>query len=110
MRTSIRRSLIVALHVCVVLLVSVAQQPATAQQAEIPVIARVTVRDQTEADQIVRLGVDLLEARDGDDLFILTTQNEIDRVRALGFHITIDQEQTAQLQRAGHCQVKVKIG
>jgi hypothetical protein len=84
-----------------VLFIAGGSQPATAQQDLSPVIARITTRSQAETEQIVRLGLDLVEARDGDDLFILTTQAEIARLRAQGFVVTVDQEQTAQLQRAG---------
>jgi hypothetical protein len=77
------------------------QSPAVAQQSEPPVIARITTRGQGEVEQIVTLGLDLLEARDGDDLFILTTQPQIERLRELGFQVAVDQQQTAQLQRFG---------
>jgi hypothetical protein len=78
-----------------------AWQPATAQQPEPTVIGRITTRSQAETDQIVRLGLDLIEARDGDDLFVLTTQSKIDRLDTLGFVIHVDEAQTAQLRRAG---------
>ncbi len=102
MRTIPRRSFIATLHLLLaVLFIAAGWQPATAQQDLSPVIARITTHSQAETAQIARLGLDLLEARDGDDLFILTTQAEIARLRAQGFVVNIDQEQTAQLQRVG---------
>ncbi len=102
MRTSTRRSLVALAHVLLALcVVAIGVQPATAQQDDSAVIARLTTRSQAETEQIVRLGLDLLEARDGDDLFVLTTQAEIDRLRAQGLEINVDPEQTAQLQRVG---------
>ena len=97
------RPLVALFHILLVIvgLTAVGQQPTTAQQPEPTVIARITTRSQAETEQVVRLGLDLIEARDGDDLFVLTTQREIDRLGALGFVINIDEAQTAQLRRAG---------
>lgn len=97
----IGRSFIVLMYLLALVLGAAAWQPVIAQEPEPTVIARITTRSQAETDQIVRLGLDLIEARDGDDLFILTTQSEIDRVNALGFIIRVDEAQTAQLRRAG---------
>jgi carboxypeptidase T len=61
------------------------------------VIARVTISDRQELRQFVTLGVDLLEMREGDDLFILTTPAQVDELRAKGWTVNIDQKQTALL-------------
>lgn len=102
MRRLTRRSsiMVVPLLLALVLGGIIQQPPARAQQPEPSVIARITARDQADVDRIARLGLDLLEARDGNDLFVLTTQPEIDRLRAQGYTVNVDQAQTAQLQRA----------
>ncbi len=64
---------------------------------EQPVIARVTIKTQQELDRFVRLGLDLLEMREGDDLFILTTQAQIEWLREQGWTVTVDNKQTATL-------------
>ena len=103
MRFAPRQVLIAGLNLILLVLfvASAWQAPAAAQQSESPVIARITARSQQEAEQIARLGLDLLETRDGDDLFILTTEREVDRLRRLGFEVNVDPVQTAQLRRFG---------
>jgi len=63
----------------------------TSQQ---PVIARVTIKNRQDIEQFVTLGVDLLEMRQGDDLFILTTPEQVAELRAKGWAIAIDKTQT----------------
>jgi hypothetical protein len=71
-------------------------QVATPQQINNQtVIARVTIKNQAELAQFVRLGLDLLEMREGDDLFILTTPAHVVELRAKGWLVNIDQKQTA---------------
>jgi hypothetical protein len=77
------------------------------QAAEPPVVARVTITSEAELERFVSLGLDLLEMREGDDVFVLTTATGVDRLRADGWTIAIDatqtrtiQQQQPQLQRA----------
>ena len=64
-----------------------AQSPAQA-----PVVARVTITAPADLLRFMALGLDMLEMRDGNDLFVLTTSGEVDRLRADGWTIRIDQE------------------
>lgn len=47
------------------------------------------------------MGLDLLEECEGDELFVLTTPEEIERLRGHGWAIRIDEEQSSHLPRAG---------
>jgi hypothetical protein len=70
------------------------------QSSDQPVVARVTIKDDDRLLRFVSLGLDLLEMRAGDDLFILTTQEQIEQLRNDGWQIRVDDElttQTAQL-------------
>jgi carboxypeptidase T len=70
-----------------------AQQPAGEA-----VIARVTIASAEEMTRIIELGLDLLEHREGADLFILTTPEQVEELRARGFRISIDEPQTAVIR------------
>jgi carboxypeptidase T len=72
-----------------------------AQRADQPIIARVRIRGDKELARFVTLGLDLLEMRKGDDLFILTTTAEAERLAAEGWAVTIDDDQTALLREQG---------
>lgn len=71
------------------------------QRVDVPVIARVTIRDERELLKFITLGLDLLEMRKGDDLFILTTTAEAARLAGEGWAISLDAEQTALLREQG---------
>ena len=58
------------------------------------VVARVTLKNRQDVEQFVALGVDLLEMRQGDDLFILTTPEQVAELRAKGWAIAIDKTQS----------------
>ena len=60
-----------------------------------PVVARVTLGGPEDAGRFVRLGLDLLEMRQGNDLFILTSPAQVEELRADGWAIRIDEPQTA---------------
>ncbi|HKQ04900.1 MAG TPA: M14 family zinc carboxypeptidase [Blastocatellia bacterium] len=60
-----------------------------------PVVARVTLSNTNDRARFLQLGLDLLEMRRGDDLFILTTPAQINELRAKGWAIRTDSEQTA---------------
>src|ERR1044071_5375928 len=66
--------------------------PQTANQQT--VVARVTLKSRQDVEQFVALGVDLLEMRQGDDLFILTTPEQVAELRAKGWAIAIDKAQS----------------
>ena len=67
--------------------------------AQAPVVARVTITDPADLLRFMALGLDMLEMRDGNDLFVLTTSTDVDRLRADGWTIRIDPEQTSMLER-----------
>ena len=64
-----------------------------------PLIARVTIRTPADVARFASLGLDLLEAREGDDLFILTTQAEVDRLKADGWSVVVDPDHTQRLRQ-----------
>ena len=64
--------------------------PTAQPPGEPPVLARVTLASEAEVDRFVRLGLDLLETREGDDLFALTTRGEVERLRAAGWRIRVE--------------------
>ena len=66
-----------------------------------PVVARITTKSAAEVDRLARSGLDLLEMREGNDLFILTTPEEVERLRGEGWTVSLDEEQSANLPRAG---------
>src|SRR5215207_1387319 len=66
-----------------------------AARVDQPVIARVTLKSREELERFVRLGLDLLEMREGDDLFILTTEAQIEWLRQQGWTVSVDNRQTA---------------
>jgi hypothetical protein len=76
----------------------VAKVSGAAQRADQLVIARVRVNGEKELARLLTLGLDLLEMRKGDDLFILTTTAEAERLAAEGWTVTIDDTQTALLR------------
>ncbi|HEV2764875.1 MAG TPA: M14 family zinc carboxypeptidase, partial [Pyrinomonadaceae bacterium] len=118
MKREVRTSLLAAL--CVLTLASLLLQPfgrvAGAPQqrpsAAEHLIARVTVRDRQELERFARLGLDLLETRDGDDLFILTSEAEVARLRAEGWRVRVDERQTALVrsQRPELRQTRARTG
>ena len=52
-----------------------------------PLVARISAGTPEDVLRLVRLGLDLLETREGGDFFALTTPEEIDRLRAAGVEI-----------------------
>ncbi len=75
-----------------------AQKPQPQQAGEQAFVARVTVRSEAEMKRLVTLGLDLLEMREGDDLFVMTTPEEFDRLQRAGWQIKTDEAQTRQLR------------
>lgn len=73
------------------------------------IVARVHLSDENEVRRFVSLGLDLLEMREGNDLFILTDAKQLDELRAQGWQVTIDlrksllaSEQTAETFSGGY--------
>lgn len=64
-----------------------------------PLVARITTTGKEDVERLARLGLDLLEMREGDDLFIVTTPDEVDRLRADGWSVTVDETHTLNLLR-----------
>jgi hypothetical protein len=94
-----RSSISFAFILLAVFLAQPTAQVATPQQPyNPPVIARVTIKDRQELRQFITLGLDLLEMREGDDLFILTTTAEVEDLRTKGWVVSIDQKQTDLIQ------------
>ncbi len=94
MKIRTRRRL--SINLALILLALFLAQPVTPQQiASRIVIARVTMRNQQELERFVTLGLDLLEMRAGDDLFIITTPAQIEELRAKGWAISVDKKQSA---------------
>jgi hypothetical protein len=78
---------------------ALAQDITTAQEPSI--MARVTVRSDAEMDRVMRLGLDLMEYREGDDLIFLTTASQLFRMQMQGFDVRFDEELTARLPKDG---------
>lgn len=74
---------------------------ATAQQSAGTVIARVTISSAEELTRFLALGLDLLEMREGKDLFILSTLDQVESLRARGWAIAVDNKQTATISGQG---------
>lgn len=64
-----------------------------------PVVARVTITTRADLRRFVELGLDVLEVREGDDLFVVTTAAGVDRLRIDGWTIRIDADHSSTLQR-----------
>lgn len=59
------------------------------------VVARVSVRSREELERLAASGLDLLETREGDDLFVLTTDEGVRRLREQGWRVSVDERKTA---------------
>jgi carboxypeptidase T len=76
-----------------------ALRPTRAQQAnQQPLVARLTIQNREELQRLVNLGLDLLEMRDGDDYFFLTTAEQLDDLRKEGWQTKPDETQTTLLR------------
>jgi len=97
MKTETRYRLLL-FFVLAVIIISATQSPtplaAPQTTDEAPVVARVTLRDSQDAGRFVQLGLDLLEMRQGNDLFILTSTPQIEELRAKGWSVRVDRQQT----------------
>jgi carboxypeptidase T len=62
-----------------------------------PVVARVSLRNSAEVERFVKLGLDILEMREGNDLFILTSIEQLNDLRTKGWAASVDKTQTELL-------------
>jgi murein tripeptide amidase MpaA len=85
----------------IVISITQSAAPLAAPQAagETPVVARVTLTNAADVGRFVQLGLDVLEMREGDDLFILTTPAQIEELRTKGWAVRVDPRQTDLLSR-----------
>lgn len=95
-----RRSMYFVLCIAALVAIVAGAPAAAAPLRDAAIVAKITTRNRAEVEQIAALGLDLLEFRSNDDLFIITTPVEMERLRADGWQISIDDGQTALLQRA----------
>jgi hypothetical protein len=63
-------------------------------------VARVTITSTVDVRRFIALDLDLLEYREQDDYFILTTDTQLEQLRSAGWDIRVDTQQTARLRRA----------
>ncbi|WP_330272721.1 M14 family zinc carboxypeptidase [Lentzea sp. NBC_00516] len=78
----------VALFACLALLLSPAPAPAEGPQATY--VLRVPAPKGDSAQRLLRLGYDVLEQRDGDDLFVVGDPRTSQKLRADGFPSTVE--------------------
>ncbi len=65
-----------------------------------PVVARITAKTPAEVERVEKMGLDLLEECEGDELFILTTPEEVARLQGEGWTVALDEEQSRNLPHA----------
>ncbi|MCG8350874.1 MAG: hypothetical protein MI924_24135 [Chloroflexales bacterium] len=65
-----------------------------------PVVVRISNISPADAQRLIKQGVDLLEARDGPDLFALATSDQQTALREAGWDIHIEAHQTMLLQNS----------
>ena len=70
--------------------------------AERQVMARITVTTDLDMQRVARLGLDLMEYREGDELIFLTTRKQLDVLRNAGWNVRIDEQLTAELPISGN--------
>jgi murein tripeptide amidase MpaA len=63
------------------------------------VVARIRVESEAETRAVVRLGLDLMEYREGDELVFWTTEAQINQLREAGWRVRVDAEQTQEVRR-----------
>ena len=89
-------------YLSVLLLVAICMvtQAFAQTNAEEIFVARITVRSETETRAVMRLGLDLMEYRDKDDLIFWTNAEQLKELRREGFRVRVDARQTEELRRA----------
>ncbi len=89
LRTPVRLGLLMAALAVVAL--SSAASPVDANDEADLAIYRVTVEDDAQIQTLIDEGYDLLEIREGDDLFVVAGPDEVTALRADGYAVTLDQ-------------------
>ena len=84
----------------VLVLVSVTGLALAQQTTHTELVARVTITSTIDVRRFVGLELDLLEYREKDDYFILTTDTQLEQLQSAGWDIRVDEAQTARLRRA----------
>lgn len=79
--------------------IMLAPQTLWAQNTDETIVARIRARGFAETLRVAQAGLDLLEERDGDDLFIWTTEEKIVELEKNGFVVRVDDVRTAELKR-----------
>ncbi len=69
--------------------------------ADRQIMARITITDALDMQRVARLGLDLMEYREGDELIFLTTEKQLAEMKAAGWNVRIDEQLTAGLPRPG---------
>lgn len=69
--------------------------------AEPQIMARITVTNPLDIQRVARLGLDLMEYREGDDLIFLTTSKQLEVLKNAGWNVRVDEHLTAGLPRPG---------
>jgi hypothetical protein len=72
-----------------------------ARLVEKPIVARVKVATDADLQRVVRLGLDLMEYREGDELIFITTAAQVDELRNAGLEVRVDDKLTAELPVPG---------
>src|SRR5436305_3663889 len=96
MNTGMGHRLLLFILTFIIISATQSAAPLAAPQAadNAPVVARVTLRDAKDVERFVQLGLDVLEMRQGDDLFILTSTAQVEELRAKGWAVRVDRQQT----------------
>src|SRR5262245_48121586 len=68
------------------------------------VMARITVGDSLEMQRVMRLGLDLMEYREGDELIFLSTQGQVNELMNAGFSVRVDEDLTAEFARSNRAE------
>lgn len=62
-------------------------------------VVRIRIARPAEVQQLIEQGIDVLEMREGDDIFALVTPHEQDALAASGWDVRSDPQQSAMLQQ-----------
>ena len=81
------------------LCVSVVPSALQAQYTDEMIVARIRARDFVETMRVAQAGLDLMEERDGDDLFAWVNHSQMAELRKNGFDVRIDRTRTEELRR-----------
>lgn len=87
--------------ICVSLSLLLFTKPAAPTQAQSSsvIVARVTIKSSEAMNRFVRLGLDVLETRDGDDLFVAVSLQQFNELQNQGWQIKVETEQTRLLSQ-----------